>query len=94
MARKKDRRGKHIPQRTCVGCREVEAKGELVRLVLTNEGVLVDESGKLPGRGAYVHGDPACMQTALKGSLENALRTELDEEERTGLLADWAKRAN
>jgi hypothetical protein len=79
------RRAKHVPQRTCVACREVQAKGTLVRLVRTPEGVFVDTHGKQPGRGAYLHARPECWPRGLKGSLASALRTTLSEEDRQRL---------
>jgi hypothetical protein len=42
---------KHIPQRTCVGCREVLPKRALIRVVRTAEGVRIDATSKLAGRG-------------------------------------------
>lgn len=72
-------RRKHQPQRMCVACRQSQDKKALVRLVRTAEGVLVDETGKLPGRGAYLHADPSCWETGMKKSLQNALRTALSE---------------
>lgn len=86
MAKKNARRrGKHVPQRTCVACRQVEAKGSLIRLVRTPQGVLPDPSGKLPGRGAYLHANPECWQRGLAGSLAKALNTQLDEANRARL---------
>jgi len=72
-------RRKHIPQRTCIGCREVGGKRQLVRLVRTPEGTVeVDETGKRPGRGAYLHRQRSCWQMALqKHFLERALRLEM-----------------
>lgn len=72
-------RRKRIPQRTCVGCRQVGGKRELVRLVRTaEETVEVDETGKRPGRGTYLCRRRACWETALqKRRLEHALK--LDE---------------
>lgn len=69
-------RRKHIPQRTCVGCREVSGKRQLIRLVRTREGgVEIDETGKLPGRGTYLCRRRSCWETALqKKHLEHALR--------------------
>ncbi len=78
---------KHIPQRTCVGCREVLAKKELIRIVRTSEGILVDPTGKLNGRGAYIHLQKECWERALKGSLSKALRTDLSEQDRKYLEA-------
>lgn len=67
-------RVKHVPQRTCVGCHTVMAKRQLVRVVRTAGGVLVDPTGKLAGRGAYLHDRRSCWENGLKGSLANALK--------------------
>ena len=70
------------PERSCVGCRERAPKAELVRVARTPAGVRVDPHGNAPGRGAYVHRDPACVAAALrKGALASALRTGLAQEE-------------
>ena len=59
---------KHIPQRTCVGCRKVQGKRQLVRVVRQADGhVRLDATGKAPGRGAYVHANAECWQSALSG---------------------------
>lgn len=88
-------RRRHVPVRTCVGCRQTAGKRALLRLVRTQDGVQVDPSGKMAGRGAYVHDDAECWQAALKGPLARALRTSLDEEERILLMeALAAQRAN
>jgi predicted RNA-binding protein YlxR (DUF448 family) len=84
-------RAKHVPQRTCVGCREVLAKRELLRLVRTPDGVWPDPTGKLNGRGAYVHANQDCLRRALKGGLEGALRTQLSAEDRERLEALMAE---
>jgi uncharacterized protein len=78
-------RRKHIPQRMCVACRESQDKKTLVRIVRTPEGLMVDETGKLPGRGAYLHSDPACWEQGIKGSLAKALRTEISATDRERL---------
>jgi uncharacterized protein len=70
------------PERSCVGCRERATRGELVRVARTPAGVRVDPHGSAPGRGAYVHRDPACVAAALrKGAIASALRTGLSQEE-------------
>jgi predicted RNA-binding protein YlxR (DUF448 family) len=71
------KRPKHIPQRTCVGCRNVLPKRELIRLVRQAEGVQVDPTGKLAGRGAYLHNIRLCWEKALKGPLAHALKVNL-----------------
>ena len=70
---------KHIPQRTCVGCRTVLPKRSLIRLVRLSEGhgVQVDPTGKLAGRGAYLHNRRSCWEKGLKGTLAHALKTTL-----------------
>lgn len=87
MTPRKSRRRRHVPQRTCVGCREVLAKRGLTRVVRGPNGVALDPSGKAPGRGAYVHELRSCWDKALKGSLSKALRTELTEKELEELSA-------
>ncbi|GIV00203.1 MAG: hypothetical protein KatS3mg014_1818 [Actinomycetota bacterium] len=73
------------PERTCVACRRTAGKRELLRIVRTPPGdVRVDPTGTAPGRGAYVHRDPACVRTALRRgarALARALRTGLPAEE-------------
>src|SRR5690242_19807851 len=80
-------RPKHVPQRTCVACRQVEGKRGLVRVVRTPEGAVeVDPTGKKNGRGAYLHADPACWDAALqRKALQHALKTELSDSDRAGL---------
>ncbi|MCD4801793.1 MAG: YlxR family protein [Anaerolineales bacterium] len=79
-------RQKHKPQRMCVACRQSQDKKSLVRIVRTQEGVYVDETGKLSGRGAYLHADPSCWEIGLKKSLERALKTSFTEQDRDRLL--------
>lgn len=88
-------RRKHQPQRTCVVCRTTGAKRALTRLVRTPEGVQIDPSGKLAGRGAYLCDNPACWQKAARGdALGRALRTTLTEEEREMIAAQGAQMAS
>jgi uncharacterized protein len=54
------------PQRSCLGCREVKDKKELLRFVLSPERALVpDIQGKLPGRGAYTCFRRSCLAVAV-----------------------------
>lgn len=89
MSRKRTRR-KHVPQRTCVGCREVLPKRELIRIVRSPDGVLIDPKGKISGRGAYLHDRRSCWERGLKGALANALKIELTDEDREKLLVFMA----
>jgi uncharacterized protein len=78
---------KHVPQRTCVGCHTVRPKRSLVRVVRTPEGVRVDPTGKLNGRGAYLHNSRSCWERGLSGALKNALKVELTTEDKQHLEA-------
>jgi predicted RNA-binding protein YlxR (DUF448 family) len=85
-------RRKHIPQRTCIVCRQVQNKRELIRVVRTLEGELViDETGKRNGRGAYLCRQSACWEAALKGTqLSKALKMEIGEREQE-MLDLWSR---
>ena len=92
MSKKKKRQAskqRHIPHRTCVGCREKRPKRLLIRIVHTPDGqVVVDEAGKARGRGAYLCRKSTCWEAALKhASLNRALRTSLRPEEIDALRA-------
>ena len=85
MSKKPFQRVKHVPQRTCVGCREILPKRQMVRIVRTEDGVQVDPTSKLAGRGAYMHDRRECWERGLKGALAHALKTTLTSEDRTRL---------
>ncbi len=72
---------KKIPMRTCVVTREKLPKQELLRVVRTPEGnVVVDESGKMNGRGAYIKKDVAVLEQAKKKKvLERQLECTIEE---------------
>ena len=76
---------KKTPMRMCVGCREMKAKRELIRIVRTPEGVVaVDDTGKRSGRGAYVCRSAECLtrairQKQLERQLEITLTNEVSE---------------
>ena len=85
--KKQPGRRKHIPQRTCIVCRTVRPKRELARVVRTPEGaVILDETGKHNGRGAYLCRQRSCWDTTLaKHRLEQALKITMEPEARTAL---------
>lgn len=80
-------KARHIPVRTCAGCREEHPKRELVRVVRRVDGsVRVDPSGKLNGRGAYVCSRAECWDRAIRlGSLAHALKVTISPEDRAEL---------
>jgi predicted RNA-binding protein YlxR (DUF448 family) len=85
---------KHIPQRSCVACRTARDKNDLVRLVRTPEGeIVIDPSGKLSGRGAYLCPRPDCLRTAQKRkSLDRALKATIPAEAWTRLGTTFSER--
>jgi predicted RNA-binding protein YlxR (DUF448 family) len=86
-------RHKHIPQRSCIACKQKKDKRKLNRLVFTNdEGLLLDFSGKRDGRGAYLCDDPACWNLAIKSKLlDRSLRTDISDTEKNTLEKYYSK---
>ena len=79
---------KYVPQRTCVACRRVRAKRELIRLVRVSGGnIEVDVSSRKAGRGAHLCPVWECWEIGLSGDrLERALRTRLGQSNREQLI--------
>ncbi len=80
-------KAKHVPQRTCIGCRTTSSKREFVRVVRTPEGTVeVDPTGKRSGRGAYVCARAECWAEAIKKDrMAHALRTTISQSDRETL---------
>ena len=58
---------KKIPMRKCVGCQEMKEKKSLIRVVKTAEGdIILDDTGKKNGRGAYICKSLECFKKAKK----------------------------
>jgi len=84
---------KHVPQRTCIACRTVRPKRELVRLVLTSNGrALIDATGKASGRGGYLCLKEECWEAGLRGNrLKHALKANLTQDDIEQLFADMRR---
>ena len=54
------------PVRTCLGCRQRDARSHLMRFVSRDGMVVADAAASLSGRGAWVHPTRDCIDTALK----------------------------
>src|SRR5690348_4663987 len=87
--KKQQPKPKHVPQRTCIVCRQVRPKRELIRVVRTPAGhVELDPTGKKSGRGAYLCARRSCWEPALrKGRLEREFELTLLPEDREALEA-------
>jgi len=83
---------KHAPKRTCIACRQVFNKQEIIRLVYSGEGIVeADTKGKKPGRGAYLCSNIKCWEEGLKGNrLGHALKAEIGKESKEKLL-NWIR---
>ncbi len=84
---------RQVPQRTCLGCRQVKAKRELIRIVRTTDGnIEVDTTGRKAGRGTYLCPDLECWEAGLKGNrLDYALHTNLSRDSREQLMKHAAE---
>ena len=55
----------HKPERQCVGCRRMFPKSELLRVAVEKGGgPVIDMTGKMPGRGAYICRSTKCLKEA------------------------------
>jgi len=52
------------PLRTCVGCRATGPRSALLRVVVVQDVLVVDVARRMPGRGAWLHPDPGCLEKA------------------------------
>ena len=75
-------KNRKVPMRSCVITREKLPKGELLRIVKTPVGsVVVDTSGKVNGRGAYIKKDSLVLEKARKNKiLDKILEIDIPEE--------------
>ena len=72
---------KKSPLRKCVGCGEMKTKKELVRVIKTSENeILIDNTGKKNGRGAYLKRDKEVFEKAKQSKiLERHLEISIDD---------------
>ena len=73
---------KKVPMRQCTGCGEMKNKKEMIRVLKTAEdGIVIDETGRKNGRGAYICPSMDCFRKAVKGKgLERSLKMAIPKE--------------
>ena len=72
---------KKIPMRTCVVSKEKLPKMELIRIVNTSEGIIIDETSKVNGHGCYLKKDIEVIEKAKKSKvLDRVLETKVNDE--------------
>ena len=71
---------KKIPLRQCVGCNEMKSKKEMLRVLKTaEEEVVLDTTGKMNGRGAYLCKNAECLKKAMKHKgIERSLKMAIE----------------
>lgn len=71
---------KRAPLRKCVGCGEMIAKKDMLRVIKTKENeIKLDPTGKENGRGAYLHFSRECFEKAVKSrGLERSFKMSID----------------
>lgn len=68
----------HAPERTCIGCRTVFSKDDVVRIVAGPCGPVVDYREKMPGRASYVCPNRECMEKAcVRDTLSRSLKSKV-----------------
>ena len=86
-------KNKKIPLRQCIGCREMKPKRDLLRILRTPEGeLLLDDTGKKNGRGAYLCRDIQCFANARKSkALERSFQMGIGQEIYERLEKEWER---
>ena len=80
MSQKKEKmNSKKCHERMCICCGQMKEKGELLRIIKTKDGdILIDKTGKLNGRGAYMCNDIECLKKAeSKKVLERSFKCKI-----------------
>lgn len=77
-------------ERTCIGCRRVAKKGDLLRIARSDTRLpFIDVSSKAPGRGAYVCSDECFYKVLDNGRLSSALRVRVSSDMRDALMCEY-----
>ncbi len=74
-------KSKTVPMRTCIACREMKPKKDMIRVVRNANGeIFADPTGKASGRGAYICTAEECQKKlANKKLLHKAFAAEVPE---------------
>ena len=68
-------------QRRCMACNTKKNKYDLIRIVKNKKGeILVDKTGKLNGRGAYICNNIECLEKVIKTNrISRVLKSDTDQ---------------
>jgi uncharacterized protein len=81
------RRPSDGPLRTCVGCMRRDNKGRMLRIAVCGDTLTLDEEGRMPGRGAYLHYRNRCITDFVHSRARDlrSLRRRINPDERRKL---------
>ena len=83
---------KKVPERRCIGCMQSKPKKELLRIVADEDGLHIDTSGKMPGRGAYLCRNGECAKLAVKkNAFGRNLKTDISRQQAESLAEQIAQ---
>ena len=72
---------KHIPFRMCVGCRSMVEKTKLIRIIVKDDNILIDDGKKEQCRGMYLCKNKECVTKAQKRkAFSNILKRKVPDE--------------
>lgn len=76
------KKARKTPQRKCIVCGKLSDKKDLLRIVKNKEeGILIDESGKVNGRGAYVCKNEECIKGLRRtNKLNQAFKMKIEDD--------------
>ncbi len=81
---------KKIPMRTCIACKTVKPKKELIRIVKGEDGITLDRTGKKNGRGAYICDDVECVNKLVsKKCLNRVFEMPVSDQTYAKILEDF-----
>lgn len=81
---------KKIPERTCIVCRKKGDKSSFIRIVKTKDSIVLDKTGKVAGRGAYICDSIECINKCKKThALNRAFKQEVCEQTYTDLISSY-----
>ncbi len=76
--------------RTCIACRTVKPKKELIRIVKNGDGISLDKTGRANGRGAYICNDIECVKKLKKTkALNRAFECAVPDEVYARIMEDF-----
>ena len=73
----------------CVACRERKEKQDLMRFVKTDEGIVLDQTKSINGRGFYLCHNMDCYQLMCKKKILNKMLSRLVTDEEYNKIKEY-----